>query len=138
MYNISQTNIFKNWDKDCYIAPKLKSKEDEFGNQINQYDSPKKYKFNYQPVTNQKEAETVAYGDTSNGIVKALIDMKYLNEIKEFDLAYLYGANPTNETRNGANANYRVVTFKPQNTKILVYFEELIKKQGGQYETSKE
>ena len=112
-----------------------------------------------------------------SGLVRALLDLIYLDKIKQFDLAYLYSAIPFNltqdeiykenvvyykkvnndfvelvagtdyeigdaitetlyirEKKNGENANYRVVTFKPQNTKILVYFEELTKKQGGQYE----
>lgn len=127
MYNISQTNIFKNWDKICYIASKLPSIEDAYGNQLSQYEEPIKYKFNYQPVTDQKEVEVLGYGESSNGLIRALIDIKYLDKIKQYDLAYLYGATPNEEKNNGDNANYRVVTCKPQNTKILVYFEELTK-----------
>ena len=175
MYNTSQTNIFKNWDKDCYISSKLTPITDIYGNEINQYSKPIRYKFNYQPVTDQKEAETQGFGENSNGLVRALLDMNYLNKIKQFDLAYLYGAIPYDicsdtkylenkeyyvknnnnftklvegtdyqvgdtiekelynpEKKNGQNANYKVVTCKPQNIKILVYFEELTKKQGGQ------
>ena len=127
MYSISQTNIFKNWDKVCYISSKLQPIEDIYGNQIPQYGEPIKYKFNYQPVTDNKEAETLGYGESSTGLIRALLDMKYLNKIKQYDLAYLYDATPEGEANNGDNANYRVVTCKPQNTKILVYFEELTK-----------
>lgn len=136
MYNISQTNIFKNWDKNCYIASKLDPITDEFGNELNVYSKPVKYKFNYQPVTDQREFATIRpYGEQPNGLVRALLDMKYLGKIKEFDLAYLYGATPENETYDGENANYEVVKYIPQNTKILVYFDILTKKQGGQYES---
>ena len=139
MYNISQTKIFKNWDKICYISSKLSSKEDQYGNEIAQYDVPKRYKFNYQPVTSQTElAAIMPFGQTTQGIIRAFLDIKYLNKIKESDLAYLYGASPEDEKRNGYNANYKVVKFIPQNVKILVYFEPLIKKQGGQNENSKE
>ena len=51
--------------------------------------------------------------------------------MKNYDLVYLYGASPENEEYNGQNANYRVITFIPQNTKILVYFEKLTKTEGG-------
>ena len=177
MYNINQTKIFQNWDKDCYISSKLQPIEDVYGNEINQYSEPTKYRFNYQPVIDKKEAEMQGFGENSDGLVRALLDLIYLDKIKQFDLAYLYSAIPFNltqdeiykenvvyykkvnndfvelvagtdyeigdaitetlyirEKKNGENANYRVVTFKPQNTKILVYFEELTKKQGGQYE----
>lgn len=127
MYNISQTNIFKNWDKVCYISSKLPSIEDDYGNQLNQYEEPIKYKFNYQPVVDRKEAEILGYGESSIGLIRALIDIKYKDKIKQYDLAYLYDATPDNESYIGENANYRVVTCKPQNTKILVYFEELTK-----------
>lgn len=132
MYNINQTKIFQNWDKDCYISSKLTPIKDEYGNELNVYGTPVKYRFNYQPVTDKKEAEMQGYGESSNGLVRALLDINYLDKIKQYDLVYLYGATPEGETNNGDNANYKVVTCKPQNTKILVYFEELIKKQGGQ------
>lgn len=174
MYNISQTKIFQNWDKVCYIASKLTPTEDVYGNQLNQYDEAKRYKFNYQPVVDRKEAEALGFGDNVNGIVRAMLDMNYLGKIKEFDLAYLYDAVPYNLTKDevykdeviyfrkennrfiqlipetdykvgdeigeniynkesyiGENANYKVVTCKPQNVKILVYFEEIVKNKGG-------
>lgn len=136
MYNIRRNNIFKNLNKVCYISKKLEPKLDAYGNEINVYDKPKKYKFNYQPVTD--EAEALVYGKTEQGVIKAFLDYdKYIGKIDTFDLAYLYGANPANEKSNGNNANYKVITCIPQNTKILVYFSKLTKKQGGQYEESK-
>lgn len=131
MFN-APNDIFSNWNKICYIRPILEPIEDEYGNQINQYGESQKYSFNYQPVTNKDEAQMQGFGQSSNGIVRALLNTnEYLGKIKEFDLVYLYGATPNNEAYNGANANYQVVTCIPQNTKILVYFEKLTKKQGG-------
>lgn len=122
-------DIFKNWNKTCYIRPILEPTKDAYGNQLNQYGDSVKYCFNYQPVTNKNEAEMQIFGQTSNGIIRAMLDTyKYQGKIKEFDLAYLYGATPENETYNGENANYKVVTCMPQNTKILVYFERIIRK----------
>ena len=48
---------------------------------------------------------------------------------KQFDLAYLYGITPNNEIKNGDNANYIIRAFKPQNTKIMVILEEIIKEE---------
>jgi len=169
MYNISQTNIFKNWDKDCYIASLLPPTLDEYENELNTYEEPIKYKFNYQPVTDQREFATLeADGININGVQRALLDLYYLDKIKVYDLAYLNEAIPyvltedetykenvvyykkenngfvqlivetdynvgdtiegniyNKEISNGANANYKVVKFVPQNVKILVYFERL-------------
>lgn len=125
-------DIFSNWNKTCYIRPILKPIEDAYGNELNQYGESSKYSFNYQPVANKDEAEMQKFGQSSNGIVRAMLDTyKYQGRIKEFDLAYLYGATPEDEAYNGENANYKVVTCVPQNTKILVYFEKIVKEQGG-------
>lgn len=116
-------NIFKNWYKECYIRPRLEPILDDYGNEIPQYGDYKLYRFNYQPVSD--EAEMKAYGITNTGTVKAIVDRKYLNEIHEFDLVYLNGASPVDEQFTGEKANFRVITFFQQNTKILVYFERI-------------
>lgn len=126
-------DIFRNWNKVCYIRKRITSDDsgiivDEYGNEIQQYDEPVKYRFNYQPVTNDAdEAILKPYGVTLEGTVKALVDIKYNGQLNKYDLVYLYGASPENETYNGENANYRVITSVPQNMKILVYFERLTK-----------
>lgn len=127
-------NIFLNWNKVCYIRPILDPIKDDYGDEIEQYGDSVKYKFNYEPVANKEEAEMQVFGQSGRGTVRAMLDTyKYQGKIKEFDLAYLYGATPDNENYNGENANYKVVTCIPQNTKILVYFERIVKKtiQGG-------
>ena len=127
MFN-APNDIFSNWNKICYIRPILEPIEDEYGNQINQYGESQKYSFNYQPVTNKDEAQMQTFGQSSNGIIRAMLDTyEYQGKIKQYDLAYLYGATPEEETNAGENANYKVVTCIPQNTKILVYFERIIK-----------
>lgn len=126
-------DIFRNWNKVCYIRKRLTSDEtgitvDEYGNEIQNYDDPVEYRFNYQPVTNDADkAFLKPYGVTLEGTVKALVDIKYEGQINRYDLVYLYGASPDNETYNGENANYRVITSVPQNMKILVYLERLTK-----------
>ena len=126
-------DIKRNWKKVCYIRKNLNSdvenvQLDEYGNEIQNYGEPIQYLLNYQPVTNNAdEAVLKPYGVTLEGTVKALMDIKHDGELGRYDLAYLYNANPNNESYDGENANYRVITAIPQNMKILVYFERLSK-----------
>lgn len=102
---------------------------DGYENEIVTYNEPFFFGYvNYQPLTTkQMEAYIKTYGETENNIVSCLIDYKDKNKFNIFDVAYLYDATPNNETINGDNANYRVRAFKPQNTKIMVILEEIIK-----------
>lgn len=122
-------NIIKNWNKDMYIATKKEAILDDYNNEIVTYNEPFYFgKVNYQPLTGKNlEAFIQAYGETENNIVSCLIDYTDDGKFKAFDLAYLYGATPENEEVNGFNANYKVRAYKPQNTKIMVIFEEIIK-----------
>ena len=58
-----------------------------------------------------------------------LINYTEDGRFKAFDLAYLYGATPDGEVKYGDNANYIVRAYKPQNTKIMVIFEEIVKEE---------
>ena len=130
MSNFNPTNhIFHNWNKPMYIATKKEVVVDDYNNEIVTYNEPFFFgKINYQPLTTkQLEAYIQAYGETDNNIVSCLIDFKDKNKFNVFDLAYLYDASPENETKYGDNANYKVRAFKPQNTKIMVIFEEIVK-----------
>ena len=122
-------HIFQNWNKDLYIANKKEVILDDYGNEIVTYDTPFYFgKVNYQPLTKKDlEAYIKVYGETENSIVSLLIDYTEDGRFKAFDLAYLYGATPEGEEVNGANANYIVRSYKPQNTKIMVIFEEIVK-----------
>ena len=122
-------HIFQNWNKDLYIANKKEVTHDDYHNEIVTYDTPFYFgKVNYQPLTKKDlEAYIKEYGETENSIISLLIDYTEDGRFKAFDLAYLYGATPENEEVNGANANYIVRAYKPQNTKIMVIFEEIVK-----------
>lgn len=125
----SKSNIFRNWNKDMYVATKKEVKKDVYNNQIIVYNEPFYFgRVNYQPLTTkQLEAYIKQYGETVNNVVSCLIDYKDKDKFSEFDLVYLYGAIPDGEAKNGKNANYKVRAFKPQNTKIMVIMEEIVK-----------
>lgn len=122
-------NIFRNWNKDMYISRKEKVIYDDYNNEIVIYGEPFYYgKVNYQPLTGKSlEAYMKAYGETENNIVSCLINHTDKDKFKAFDLAYLYGATPNGENKYGDNANYKIRAFKPQNTKIMVLMEEIVK-----------
>lgn len=126
-------DIYKNWNKDLYIANKDKTNitYDDYNNEIVQYDKPFYFgRVNYQPLTRKDlEAYIKQYGETKNNIVSCLIDYTDDGKIHTLDLAYLYGVSPNGENSNGDNANYIVRSYKPQNTKIMVIFEELVKEE---------
>lgn len=129
--NSINKGIFKNLNKKIYISRKKSVDYDEYNNEIVKYEEPFFLgKYNYQPLTGEElESYMSAYGETKNKLIRLFLDIKYINEFKEFDLAYLYDINPTGEKINGEYANYSVKTFAPQNTKIMVIFEEIIKEE---------
>lgn len=130
MYNVNRNSIFKNLKTKCYIASKLPSIIDEEGNEITQYDTPKKYVFNIQPLVSSSVdgAEIQTFGQYSEQMKVAVITErdKYYGKFKEFDLAYLDGASPENEKFNGDNANYRIELVSEQNTVIRIFFTRII------------
>lgn len=122
-------DIHRNWNKDMYIASKLNVEYDDYNNEIVTYDTPFYFgKANYQPLTSKNlEAYMQVYGETDKNILGLLISNLDADKIKLFDLAYLNGATPDGEEVNGQNANYVVKAYKPQNTKVMILFEELVK-----------
>jgi len=114
-----------------YIATKKQVDLDDYGNEIVKYNEPFFFgKVNYEPLTTkQLEAYMQQYGETENNVVSCLIDYRNKDKFDSFDLAYLYGVTPDNEVEYGDNANYKVRAFKPQNTKIMVILEEIVKEE---------
>ena len=113
----------RRWNKKIYIASKLNSKNDEYGNSIVEYGKPILYSFNVQPINS--EVDLVEFGEKANMIQKAVIPIKYKNYFKENDLAYLDDVVPKENEENGENANYRLYPPRNQNKVIIIYFERL-------------
>lgn len=125
------------WKKDIYIAKKEKDENgeniiDRYGNV--KYAKPKKYRFNVQPIggtTNSTSGRTdiMDYGQKAMQMQRAIIDYKtYLGIFDVDDLAYLDGATPKGEIKNGDNANFRIDAILNQNKVIAIYFEKLTEK----------
>lgn len=126
MFEGAKFNTFTNVKSRCYIGSKLASTFDDSGNEIKNYDKPKEYSFNIQPVTLSSDIQ--AFGENSNKMKVAVITnrKKYEGKFKEFDCAYLDGATPEGEKINGQNANYRIYSVQPQNVAIRVFFIKTI------------
>jgi len=123
-------DIFKNWNKDMYIATKKDVVEvDDYNNEVVEYNKPFYFgRVNYQALTPKElEAYMQEYGETNNKVVGVLIRYTEQHKLNTFDIAYLYDATPKGETNYGDNANFIVRAFKPQNTRTLVILEERIK-----------
>ena len=130
MYNVKNSNIFRNWNKRCYIALKKQEqvKYDDYGNEINSYYKPKEFYFNIQPVKGY--FDILEYGEKVDKMYKAIIPFeKYNGVFHEGDIAYLEGKKPENETSNtyGIGGNYFISSVRPQNTVIAIYFEKIQK-----------
>ena len=113
----------RNWKKDIYIASKIGTSLDSFGNEIVLYDAPKLYKFNVQPISSN--VDLVEFGEKASMIQKAVIPIRYKHYFKENDLAYLDDVVPENEEVNGINANYKLYPPRNQNKVIILYFERI-------------
>jgi hypothetical protein len=105
-----------------YLAKKSGYTTD--GNEIATYSTPVAYRITVQPVSGYLDIQT--YGARVQKMYKAVVGVeRYKDVFHEGDKAYLEGAEPTNETVNGQNANYLVISVRPQYKAIQVYFEKL-------------
>lgn len=120
-------NIFRNWNKPCYIASKLNTQEDGYGNEINVYDKPVMYSMNVQPASGN--LDVTLYGDKINMIYKAVVPYDMKDLIKEGDIAYLDGATPEDEEPEayGRDGNFIVDSVRPQNLATTIYFRKINK-----------
>lgn len=118
-------NVFKNWNKTCYIANKTGTTEDEYGNELPVYGTPTKYRFNIQPASG--DFDITLYGAKVSKVYRAVVPYSYKDKIKEGDIAYLDGESPANEVVNGENGNYIVDSVRPQNLATTIYFQKIEK-----------
>jgi hypothetical protein len=111
--------------RDVFLAKWIKEGYDEDGNQIQLYEKPISLSCTLNSLSGSYDI--AVYGDKVKNMCKTLLDYdEWINNIKEKDVVYLYGATPDGELINGSNANYIVESVLPQNLKILVYFKKRI------------
>ena len=121
--------VFQNrkekWKKKIWIARKIGTEENDYGEEISIYAEPEVYMMNVQPISSYPDIQE--FGEKAEQVQKAIIEYnKYFGKFKEFDLAYLDGASPEGEEVNGENANYRLYPPRNQNKAIQIYFQRLV------------
>lgn len=126
------------WKKRLFICKELETEEmDDMGNFIDGYDTPVEIRLNYQPV--KAETALKETGQTTESMYRAIVhqgtpefDLFRVGE-DEGALAYLHHASPTTkpkgfkgadivEPKNGAWANYQVLSIRPSNLTKAIYF----------------
>ena len=128
MYNLNRQNIrHNNLKTKLYIAKYLGYSEDENGDEILLYDSPKEYYFNVMPLKNASEIQEFGKLATSMKVAVITEKDKYMNEFTEMDVVYLDGMTPKGELTKGYNANYKIHAVRPQNAIIKLYLVKLLK-----------
>lgn len=118
---------FNYFGKDIYIAPKIGTEEDKYGNDYPIYGEPIRYHFNIQPVTS--DSELAAYGLVGSQTMKMVCSREqYQGVFKDGDVAYLDGVTPDGEKRHGQKANY-YIKGNPLNQNLLtvIYFAKIVK-----------
>ena len=109
-------------DKEIYISSIIDNKPDKYGKKP--YGEPKKL---YCCLNSAGGSSDIAmYGERIKKMYKTLLDYDKFNGVfRENDKVYLEGATPNGETINGANANYKIESIRPQLKKIVLYFERM-------------
>jgi len=119
-----------NYETPVYICKKLPSTQDEYMNEVENYDKPNERPFlwNVQPAT--ADSEVREFGQLANSMRVATISKSLFNgKFKEFDKVYIENKPSSNESFYGENADYRVYSIRPQNACIRIYFLKLVKNQ---------
>ena len=116
------------FEKKLYIAKRLKVESNENGIDVEYFEKPKLYNFNYQPVSEYLGLQQ--YGEEIGNVYRMFVDKAlYQGKIKVGDRAYLSNGEITeseleqliqNEKDFGDNANYKIELVLPQNFKMQI------------------
>lgn len=116
------------FEKEIWIARRKSTKTNRNGIEIEKFDTPKKYRFNYQPISGNTKINE--YGDEINNYYRMFVDRSvFQGKIKTGDRAYLSNEDlaeseleeiALNDDENCSNANYKIVVVLPQNFKIRI------------------
>ena len=84
------------WKKTLYIASFDTITYDDELNEIRTYKEPVEYEYNYQPVSSYLDIQE--FGKDASIMQKMVLPISDKDLFKEYDLAYLNGVSPYNET----------------------------------------
>ena len=127
MYNVNSQPIHKVKSK-IWISKKIREDYDDYGNLIPIYDTPQKYFFNVQTLSETSDIMEFGERVSSTKVISITEKKKYQGKFDEFDLVYIK-STPDNEAFNGDNADYKIIGVRDQNTSIRVYIQKLINQQ---------
>lgn len=119
-----------------YIAKRKEINYDDYGNAIEVFETPKKYRFFYMPVVSDpKSIDYQVYGALSNYMFRCFIPYNvYVGNFHQGDRAYLIDEDlQIQDMDNVANkdneycekANYEIIDVKPQNMVIKLLFRKI-------------
>ena len=121
------------WEKKLYIATQNGVEENDYGYEIQTYNIPELYRFNYQPSSGL--TSYLQYGKDVNKVYVAYISRSlYDGVFHEGDVAYLSDGKyleceldelVENENKYCEKANYRITSVLPQNLKIRIDFTKI-------------
>lgn len=121
------------WEKKLYIATQNQIEENDYGYEIQTYNLPKEYRFNYQPSSGL--TNYLQYGKDINKVYVAYINRSiYDGVFHEGDVAYLSDGKyleseldelVENEDKYCQKANYRITSVLPQNLRIRIDFTRI-------------
>ena len=121
------------WEKLLYIAKRNRIETNVYGEDIEYFDQPKAYRFNYQPIDG--ELNVKESGERKSARYQAFVDRRYFQGvIKSGDKAYLSDEDVlekeledlvSSDNEYCEKANYRIIKVLTQNFKMRIVFEKL-------------
>lgn len=121
------------WEKEIWIAKRVKIESDEYGVDIEYFEEPKKYRINYQPTSGY--LDYLQYGEKIRNRYRAFINNTHCNNIQfnVGDRVYLADGEyqeceleklACSDNELCEKANYVIDTILPQNIKIRIDFRK--------------
>lgn len=118
------------WEKELWIAKRVKVEKNFSGIDIEYFETPKRYAFNYQPLSGN--TDMLEYGEKINDVYRTFVcRSQYQGLIRVGDRVYLSDGEvleeelqsiALNDNENCEKANYVVKTVLPQNFKMRIDF----------------
>lgn len=118
------------WEKEIWIAKRYKVETNDFGVDIEYFEKPIKYRFNYQPVSGN--TDIMEYGEKITNVYRTFVNKnEYLGKIRVGDRVYLEDGEileseleniAENDNVHCEKANYIVKVVLPQNFKTRIDF----------------